>query len=292
MYNILRADKLKDRRKITAAAEHNQRLRTQPNIITKKTGLNRVLYNPLNVDVFKAESLADKIEEKYKDLGVKATKENVLAMEFLVSASPEFFDNLDPTDIIEWANEQVDFFKKEFKENFVHATLHLDEKTPHIHCVCSTEETKEVKYKNRHGSGVKVKTILNANRWNKEFLTELHTKHSLNNVKWGLKRGRAGSGAIHKPVKEHYQEIAKNEAKTAIQAEELERKNALIATYKNKHLKLKEVVMSILESMDELLDILIGKDLTKAELITVNKAKRLLPKKPEVRPKTSGPRKG
>lgn len=41
-------------------------------------------------------------------------------------------------EILEWANTCMDFVYNDLgyiKEQVLHATLHLDEKTPHIHCV-------------------------------------------------------------------------------------------------------------------------------------------------------------
>ena len=40
----------------------------------------------------------------------------------------------------EWAQKQLEFMKTEFGENVKVAVLHLDEKTPHLHFLLSTEK--------------------------------------------------------------------------------------------------------------------------------------------------------
>ena len=63
---------------------------------------------------------------------------NVVADELLFTASNRFFRNMSNEDLMKWANTCMDFVYKDLgytKEQVLHATLHVDEKTPHIHCV-------------------------------------------------------------------------------------------------------------------------------------------------------------
>ena len=129
---------------------------------------------------------------------------NVLLLEFVVSASPEFFKSPNIDEVKQWANSQVEFFKKEFGEQVKHAVLHLDEKTPHIHFLISTEQKTTKRYKNQFGEFHKETYSLNAKRYNKAFLIELHTRHAEHNKPYGLKRGERGSFRKHKPLKEFY----------------------------------------------------------------------------------------
>lgn len=62
-----------------------------------------------------------------------------------------------------WVAVQLKQAEKDYgAENVVFADLHLDESTPHLHILILPIETKEVTYKNRHGSTTKTKSILNA----------------------------------------------------------------------------------------------------------------------------------
>ena len=63
---------------------------------------------------------------------------NVVADELLFTASNRFFRNMSNEDLMKWANTCMEFVYKDLgytKEQILHATVHLDEKTPHIHCV-------------------------------------------------------------------------------------------------------------------------------------------------------------
>ena len=63
---------------------------------------------------------------------------NVVADELLFTATHKFFYNMTIDDIKNWANTCMEFVYEDLgytKEQVLHATVHLDEKTPHVHCV-------------------------------------------------------------------------------------------------------------------------------------------------------------
>ena len=63
---------------------------------------------------------------------------SVVADELLMSASHDFFKDMTRDEIINWANTCMEFVYNDLgyaKEQVLHSVLHLDEKTPHIHCV-------------------------------------------------------------------------------------------------------------------------------------------------------------
>lgn len=208
-YNILRTKKVKSRADITAAAAHNFRIRLQHNIDEKRTAMNKILINTLNVDIEKSSSLQEKLSAYYVNLGIKERKNNVLMMEFVSTASPDFFTKKTGDDVDKWAQHQVDFFKKEFGNQLKIAVLHLDEKTPHLHFMIGTEIKSVKKYKNQKGEFYKETWSLNADRYNPEFLKSLHDRHAKHNEKYGLKRGVKGSMREHKSLKEFYKMIDK-----------------------------------------------------------------------------------
>lgn len=63
---------------------------------------------------------------------------NVVADELLFTATHKFFDNMSKEDIQEWANTCMEFVYQDLgykKNQILHAVVHLDEDTPHLHCV-------------------------------------------------------------------------------------------------------------------------------------------------------------
>jgi len=207
--NILRTAKVKTRAQITASAENNFRLRYQHNIDKTRSHLNMVLVNDLGADLTKAQDLQEKLTEYYKKLGVKERKDNVLMMEFVVSASPDFFKGKKLGEIKEWADKQTEFFRKKFGDQLKIGVLHFDEKTPHIHFMISTELKSIKQYKNRYGVKEVENWSLNAFRYDRKFLIDLHTEHAKHNIELGLKRGVRGSMREHKSLKEFYKMVNK-----------------------------------------------------------------------------------
>ncbi len=63
---------------------------------------------------------------------------NVVADELLFTATNRFFENMTREDIKAWADTCMEFVYNDLgytKEQVLHSVIHLDEKTPHIHCV-------------------------------------------------------------------------------------------------------------------------------------------------------------
>lgn len=69
------------------------------------------------------------------------------------------------------------------------------------------KKKKQVKFKNRYGSGEKEQTSLNARRFNNEYLIDLHTRYAEHNKKFGLVRGKKKSKAVHKDLQEFYKDV-------------------------------------------------------------------------------------
>ena len=207
--NILRTKKIKTRGNITQAAEHNFRLREQSNINSEKSNQNKILVNSLGADTSRASDLQEKLSVFYEGLGIKERSDNVLMMEFIISASPGFFENKAPNEVEVWAKHQVEFFEKKFPGQVKIAVLHLDEKTPHLHFMVGTEIESVKKYKNQKGEFFKKSWSLNAKRYDKQFLIDLHTEHAKHNERFGLKRGVKGSMRKHTSLKEFYKIVDK-----------------------------------------------------------------------------------
>lgn len=215
MFCILRTKKIKTKVKINLAIAHNFRLRHQGNIDKSKTHLNVILINDFDANLSDRKDFQCKLQEYYDSLKIKQKIDNVLLMEFVVSASPEFFENQCNTEekIAEWAKNQVEFFKNEYGSQLKLAVLHRDEKSPHIHFKISTELKSMKKYKNQLGEFHKETYSLNAKRYDPDYLIKLHDRFALANKKFGLIRGKRNSKKLHKPVKEYYNDLVKIEEK-------------------------------------------------------------------------------
>ena len=123
-------------------------------------------------------------------------------MEFVLTASPKFFAKATQKRKREMDKNTSRFCPKEFGKNLKLTVLHQDETTPHIHLVISTEITKVQKFKNRYGTCEKKVTSLNAKRFNRSYLKDLHTRYAEHNKEFGLVRGLEGSEATHTDLKE------------------------------------------------------------------------------------------
>lgn len=74
------------------------------------------------------KNFLDKVNEDKADV----------ACEFLMSASPEYFEGKSREEIEKWAETSLDFITINIgieEKNVLHAVVHMDEKTPHLHVV-------------------------------------------------------------------------------------------------------------------------------------------------------------
>lgn len=280
MYCITRTQKIKDRNQINAAALHNFRLRVQANVDAKKSPENQILINNLDVDPTQISSLQEKLTAYYNGLGVKEKKDNVLMMEFVATASPEFFEKKTQKEIKEWANHQIEFFSKKFGSQVKLAILHLDEKTPHVHIMIGTEQKTVKKYKNQKGEFFKETWSLNAKRYNPEFLRQYQTEFATWNEKYGLKRGKKRSQAEKSPIHispKEYQKTIDEEMELIKKAKDS--REAWLNFQKVTYPKIKANIENLIDSIDSLLDILKTKDLTEDEQMYLDAIAQKQPKK-------------
>ena len=128
---------------------------------------------------------------------------NVVADELLFTATNEFFKNMTRDDIKEWADTCMEFVYNDLgykKEQVLHATVHLDEKTPHIHCVVVPLIKKYDKRTNTERCTISKKQYIK----DKIHLSELQDKYHARLVSKGydLERGIKGSDRKHVKIKE------------------------------------------------------------------------------------------
>ena len=128
---------------------------------------------------------------------------NVVADELLFTATHKFFDNMSREDIRKWADTCMEFVYEDLgytKEQVLHATVHLDEETPHLHCVVIPLIKKFDKRTNTERYTISKKAYIK----DKIHLSELQDKYHerLTSKGYDLERGIKGSTAKHQKVRE------------------------------------------------------------------------------------------
>ena len=128
---------------------------------------------------------------------------SVVADELLFTATNKFFKDKDKDFILEWANTCMDFVYNDLgytKEQILHATLHLDEATPHIHCVVIPLVKKLDKRTNTERYTISKKQYVK----DKLHLSQLQDIYNvrLREKGYDLERVIKGSNAKHQKVRE------------------------------------------------------------------------------------------
>lgn len=112
---------------------HSQREReskTNKDIDYTKSDLNYDLHNSTQIDFNKVVHTRLESLENAK----KIRKDAVVMVEFIATSDKEFFDKLSPEGEKRFFQESYNFLAERYgRENVIHANVHLDEKTPHLH---------------------------------------------------------------------------------------------------------------------------------------------------------------
>lgn len=143
------------------------------------------------------ERIDRRIQEGYKGK-TAIRKDAVTHLNIILTGSHEEMKAIgkDPERLTQWMNENFRFVCERFgSRNVVDFTLHMDERTPHIHCV--------VVPLTRDGR-LSAKEIMGDRR----KLSELQDSYGkAMQAKFGLQRGFKGSTATHDSVREYYARI-------------------------------------------------------------------------------------
>jgi regulator of replication initiation timing len=194
-YAILRHEKIKSTTTGVANA-HNHRLSQ----VQDASHLVRIDPSKSHLNVFYDGHGA--LRRLAGKLPAKRRKDAVVAMEILLSASPEFFDGIEkqreklaqhPT-FLKWVEQTRDWIKNEFGENVIDVVLHMDETSPHFH-VMVVPITPDGR--------------LCAKKLMAPFeLIRRQTEYAKAVENFGLERGLEGSLATHVKVKEYQKAVA------------------------------------------------------------------------------------
>lgn len=129
---------------------------------------------------------------------------NCVADELVMTASHNFFKDMSREQIKEWADTCMEFVYNDLgykKEQILHATVHLDELTPHIHCVVVPLVKKYDKRTNTERYTISKKQYIK-DKIQLSQLQDLYHKR-LTEKGYDLERGIKGSDNQHIKIKEY-----------------------------------------------------------------------------------------
>ena len=219
-YGIFRVQGINTLNDLAQIGSHNKRekkaYKSNPNIKLELTP-NNIELVPLTEKYVKGFKNLTKEYEKEHNERMKTEREDrkktysqmlnksrsVVADELMFTATHKFFDNMSKDEMLEWANTCMDFVYNDLgytKEQVLHATLHLDEATPHIHCVVVPLVKKLDKRTNTERYTISKKQYIRDNI----HLSELQDVYNvrLREKGYELERGIKGSNAKHQKVRE------------------------------------------------------------------------------------------
>lgn len=173
---------------------HIDRLKTPKNAHSNLAHLNIDIVIPqgsLQEDISRRISEAN-ISRKIRDNAVRYVG-------IITSGSHEQMKKIEANgDLHQWAKDNYDFMADKYgKENIIRASLHMDERTPHIHfgIVPITQDKR-----------LSAKSFFNG----KVALSQLQDEYALKMATYGLERGVSNEKRKHITTAQYYQYINKN----------------------------------------------------------------------------------
>lgn len=145
-----------------------------------------------------SSAIDERIKEAYK--GKRAIRKDAVKFTtHILTGSHEDMKKIfaDKEKAKEWINENYKFIAKEFgKENIVRFSLHLDEKTPHIHAV-TVPMTADGRLSAKEVIG------------NRTTMRDRQDRYAQQMQKFGLERGIRSTGIKHENAREYYARMEK-----------------------------------------------------------------------------------
>lgn len=173
-YGIIRIQKFKAQavRGIEIHDSREKPSRTNPDIDRTRSDLN--------YDLVECEDFKEGIQERLKTLESKKAvrKDAVVMVQCLVTSDHDFFKDMPAARQREFFEQSLAFIADRYgKENILSATVHMDEKTPHMH----------VNFTPIRGHRLTAKTIFDRNEL-RGLQTDFHASVGQG---WGLNRGES-----------------------------------------------------------------------------------------------------
>ena len=187
MFATINIQKVKTDAELEARYKHNRRLGTISSNVREEQ-MNRNKHGKTNVAQV-SKTHFQKVQASRMAAGANQLRgSTVKAVELVLGASVEFFENKTDNDVIKWGKTQLDWAKEYYKDKgkLIGFDLHLDEKTPHIHLIFSPTVKKLDKKTGKILYTYSAKEFVG----NKSEMNRMRTSHAEANEKYGLKRGK------------------------------------------------------------------------------------------------------
>lgn len=192
-YFIFRTAKIKSKSQFHSAVKHHYRIGGLKNSDETRRHLNQ--------ELFTAEECKNRFESFFGKNGKfeKRRKDAVLGIDYLITASPDFFNDKSTEEAIKFLEEAAEIIKqKHGKNNVLLQTIELDETTPHLTMiVVPVDKNNGLNCKSFLGNKTKLRQIQD------EFYEKLKPNYPT------LKRGEKveETRATRKTLKEFYKEV-------------------------------------------------------------------------------------
>ncbi len=196
----------------------------------------------------------ERVDRKKRYHEMLNSSRNCVADELVMTASHNSFKDMSREQIKEWADTCMEFVYNDLgykKEQILHATVHLDEETPHIHCVVVPlikkldNRTKTERYTISKKQYIKDKLQLSR-------LQDMYHKR-LTEKGYDLERGIKGSDNQHIKIKEY----KKLNQELNVRNDRIDKVITNFAKYKNLlFISAKYMELSLLEKQKFLVEIL------------------------------------
>lgn len=189
-YAILRTAKIKTRSELVRSLKHGFREQDTPNADDELTPMNTHTGGSSTAEVMQDF-------DKRLETQSKVRKNAVLAIEYLITASPDAINGKSRAEQDKYFDDALNWLQeKHGKENVIHAGVHRDETSPHMYAFVVPIDPKG-KLNCRHFLGGK-KDVLS--KMQDDFQEKVGQHH-------GLERGIKGSKAKHNQVKNFYKQM-------------------------------------------------------------------------------------
>jgi len=195
-FAILRLQKLKAGVSVRRSLLHAFREQQTPNADPDRLQANTHL-GASNVD-----EAMNRFQARLPD---KVRSNAVLAVEFLVTASPEAMASKSRSEQDSYFDDALAWLQRRHgAENVIYAGIHRDETTPHLYAyVVPIDERGNLNCRSFYGGAAALREMQT------EFAERVGRKH-------GLERGIEGSRATHQRVSQHYAALQRTERTSAI----------------------------------------------------------------------------
>ena len=239
-YSIVRVSKVKSGTNTTGIQKHVQRENNNyenEDIDHSKTYLN---YDLVNANKQNFNNLIDeKIEQNYTGKR-KIRTDAIKHIDGLITSDNDFFDNQTPEDTKQFFEYAKAFLEQEYgKDNLLYATVHMDEKTPHMHygVVPITDDGR-----------LSAKEVVG----NKKALTAFQDRFNeyVNQRGYDLDRGQSRQVTNAK-----HDQVSRYKQKTEYHKQEYERENQKLSHIQQKSSELIEQYQKSLETLKKPLNV-------------------------------------